>query len=137
MTLNLDGKNIDSSDQIETKDIQSPQNVTITAITDVTTNAKSNNAKNSDKINIDSFSLLESIETRIKNLELQTDRYEYLHFVLFSHNTSIHKTTNLTPNFKVPYKIKKKEREKILLKYTEQTSKNSSRYAKKKGYQHY
>ena len=89
-----DGESVDSSDQIETKDIQSPQNVTITATTDVTTNAKSNNAGNSDKINIDSFSLL---ETRIKNLELQTDRYEYLPFALFSHNTSIHKTINLTP----------------------------------------
>ena len=91
-----DGESVDSSDQIETKDIQSPQNVTITATTDVTTNAKSNNAENSDKINIDSFSLLESIETRIKNLELQTDRYEYLHFVLFGHSTSI-ETINLTP----------------------------------------
>ena len=50
-------------------------------------------------------------KTRIKNLELQTDRYEYLHFVLFDHNTSI-QTTNLTSNFKGPYKIKKRERKR-------------------------
>ena len=47
-----DGENVDSSDEIKTKDIQSPQNVTITETTDVTTNAKSNNAENSDKINV-------------------------------------------------------------------------------------
>ena len=55
-------------------------------------------------------------KTRIKNLELQTDRYEYLPFVLFGHNTSIQ--TNLTPNFKGPYK-KKEEKEKKERKYSQ------------------
>ncbi|KAK1124497.1 hypothetical protein K0M31_006848 [Melipona bicolor] len=70
-----DGENTDSSDQIETKDIHSPQNVTIIATTDATTNTKSNNVENSDKIDIKSFSLLESIKTRIKNLELRTEEH--------------------------------------------------------------
>ncbi|XP_043512709.1 transport and Golgi organization protein 1 isoform X1 [Frieseomelitta varia] len=70
-----DEDNVGSSDQIEIKDIQSSQNVTITTTTDTTTNAKSNNAENSDKIDIESVSLLENIKTRIKNLELQTEEH--------------------------------------------------------------
>ncbi|KAK9297111.1 hypothetical protein QLX08_009077 [Tetragonisca angustula] len=70
-----DEDNAGSSEQIEVKDIQSSQNVTLIATTDTTTNAKSNNAENSDKIDIESFSLLENIKTRIKNLELQTEEH--------------------------------------------------------------
>ncbi|KOX80081.1 Transport and Golgi organization protein 1 [Melipona quadrifasciata] len=99
-----DEDNVGSSDQIEIKDIQSSQNVTIIATTDIesdeqgaensgevetdvhssvnvaiitindTKSDEDNVGKNSD-IDIKSSSLLGSMKTRIKNLELRTEEH--------------------------------------------------------------